>query len=121
MSSSSKVEHEVEMPIFTKTYDFLSWLVPKTDSFPKVHRHTITRRLLNAALDFQEEILHANGVRGRERKRRLDAADSHLDIVRLYLRLIDGQQWISRSQYEHASRMVAEMGRLLGGWKGITK
>ncbi len=44
------------MPIFTRTFDFLVWLVPATHHFPKAHRFTITARLLDAALDFSEYI-----------------------------------------------------------------
>ena len=38
-----------EMPIFTRTYDFLTWLLPATNHFPRAHPHTFTRRLLDAA------------------------------------------------------------------------
>jgi hypothetical protein len=27
-----------EMPIFTRTFDFLTWLLPMTNHFPRVHR-----------------------------------------------------------------------------------
>ena len=109
-----------EMPIFTKTYDFLAWLVPQTNHFPKLHRHTLTRRLLDAAYDFQETILEANALRGRSRKRRLADADGHLDKVRLYLRLAHRLDFLHDGQYEHAARMVAEMGKLLGGWLKVS-
>lgn len=105
-----------DMPIFTKTTDFISWLVPLTNHFPKLHRHTITRRLLDAALDFQETLLEANNLRGQDRILRLSAADACLDKVRLYLRLVNRWHWINMGQYEHAGRMLAELGRLLGGW-----
>ena len=36
--------------------------------------------------------------------------------MRLYLRLAHRWRWLSSGQYEHVSRMVAEIGRLLGGW-----
>ena len=39
-----------------------------------------------------------------------------LDKVRLYLRLTERLHWLSVGQYEHVSRLVAELGRLLGGW-----
>ena len=109
-----------EMPIFTKTFDFLNWLVPLTHHFPQLHRQTITRRLLEAALDFQEALLEANSERGQPRQRQLVAADAHLAKVRLYLRLVHGWRWISPGQYEHASRLIAELGRLLGGWRKVT-
>jgi hypothetical protein len=109
------------MPIFSRTSDFITWLVPLTNHFPKLHRHTITRRLLDAALDFQESLLEANIRRGQERLIRLTAADEYLDKVRLYLRLAHRWQWINMGQYEHAGGMMAELGRLLGGWRKSVK
>ena len=55
------------MPLFTKTFDFLTWLVPLSHHFPKNHRHTVTRRLIDAALDFQERLIDANETRGVRR------------------------------------------------------
>jgi hypothetical protein len=53
-----------EMPVFTRTYDFLTWLLPATNHFPCAHRHTFTRRLLDAAFDLRERLEEAN-LRGR--------------------------------------------------------
>ena len=105
-----------EMIIFTRTFDLLNWLLPKTEKFPKLYRSTVTQRLSNAALDFQEALLAAENMDGKIRLRHLRQADIHLDKVRLYLRLAQRWGWLSRGQYEHVSRMVAEIGRLLGGW-----
>lgn len=114
-------DKSAEMPLFTKTYDFLTWLTPLTNHFPKVHRHTITRRLLEAALDFQEHLLEANSVRGQARLNCLESADAALSRVRVYLRLAHQWRWINDGQYEHASQRVAELGRLLGGWQKISR
>ena len=38
-----------EMPIFVRTFDFLTWLLPRANNFPHAHRFTVTRRLLDAA------------------------------------------------------------------------
>ncbi len=48
-------------------------------------------------------------------------ADAELDKVRLYLRLVVRWQWISDGQYRHVSKMVKEVGELLGGWIKQTK
>ena len=109
-----------EMPIFTKTYDFLAWLVPVTNNFPRIHRRTITQRLLDAALDFQEALLEANEARGRVRSDWLVRADASLNKIRLYLRLAHRLRWLNDSQYRHVARMVAELGRLLGAWQKAT-
>ncbi len=34
-----------EMPIFSRTFDFLTWLLPATNHFPRAHRHSFTQRL----------------------------------------------------------------------------
>jgi hypothetical protein len=111
-----------EMPLFTRTFDFIAWLMPATNHFPRSQRFIITKRLLDAALDFQEVIVEANNCRGRSRLSELERADELLDCVRLYLRLAARWQWLNPGQYQHAARMVAEIGRLPGGWqKGTQK
>jgi hypothetical protein len=108
------------MPIFTRTFDFLDWLLPATNHFPRAHRHTFTCRLLDAAFDLREYLEEANMRKGAERKERLQRADEALARVRLYLRLAARWHWLSAGQYRHVAAMVAEIGRLLGGWKKVT-
>lgn len=109
-----------EMPIFTKTYDFLAWLTPQTNHFPRSHRYTVTKRLQDASMNFLERLVEANNARGRQRLGLLVAADAELDKVRFYLRLAHHWRWLTPGQYEHVGRMVTEMGRLLGGWQKAT-
>jgi four helix bundle protein len=108
-----------EMPIFTRTFDFLSWLLPATNNFPRAHRHTLTRRLLDAAFDLRERIEEANARQG-QRLERLAEADLALGRVRVYVRLAAKFGWLTSGQYEHVSTMIAEIGRLLGGWQRAT-
>ena len=105
-----------EMMIFSRTFDLLDWLLPRTNHFPRVHRHTFTRRLLDAAFDLRERLEEANYRRGRARRERLERADEALTKVRVYLRLAARWGWLSAGQYRHAAGMVTEIGRLLGGW-----
>ena len=104
-------------PLFTKTFDFVSWLLHATNHFPRSQRFVVTKRLLDAALDFQELLVDANARRGRARLSLLDQADAELDKVRLYLRLSFQWEWLSPGQYQHAAQYVSEMGKLLGSWK----
>ena len=110
-----------EMPIFTRTFDFLSWLLPITNHFPTAHRHTFTKRLLDAAFDLREQLEAANHRMGKERLAYIKLADESLDKIRTYLRLAAKWDWLSAGQYQHVSNMVAEIGRLLGGWKKVTQ
>lgn len=109
-----------EMPIFVRTFDFLTWLLPMTNHFPRAHRHTFTQRLLDAAFDLRERLEEANIRKGQARLERLRLADEALARVRVYLRLAARWQWLNNGQYEHVSSMVAEIGRLLGGWQKVS-
>ena len=105
-----------DLVIFTRTYDLLTWLLPQCERFPKSQRFVVTQRLQGAALDFQEALFEANARGGARRLEHLQAADAHLNKLRLYLRLARQWDWLSDGQYEHASRLVAGVGKLLGGW-----
>jgi len=105
-----------QTPIFSKTFDLTSWLLQVTEHFPRSQRFVVTKRMLDASLDFQELLVEANALRGAKRAERLQQADAALVKMRLYLRLAVRFEWLSTGQYEHGSRMVVEVGRLLGGW-----
>jgi len=71
---------------------------------------------MDAALDLQDELFMAQSHRGAVRQAHLAQCDAALNRLRLYLRLAYQWQWFNSGQYEHVSKMVAEIGRLLGGW-----
>ena len=106
-----------DMVIFTRTFDLLDWLLPRIQGFPRTYRHSVTQRLLDAALDCHEALHAAHSQGGSTRERHLRTADARLDALRIYLRLAHRWRWLSDGQYRHVSAMVAEIGRLLGGWR----
>ncbi len=112
---------KTEMPIFVRTFDFLTWLLPATNHFPRVHRFSLTQRLLDAAFDLRERLEEANYRSGRERMERLKRADEALAKIRVYLRLATRWEWLTAGQYHHAATMLEEVGKLLGGWMKGTK
>ena len=40
-----------EMPLFTRTFYFLTWFLPVTNNFPRAHRNTASKLLLDAAFE----------------------------------------------------------------------
>lgn len=102
--------------ILTRTYDLLRWILPQCERFPKAQRFLLTQRLADATLDFQEALFDAHAHTGKVRLGHLQTADAHLNKVRLYLRLAHQWQWLTDGQYQHVSAIVAEVGKLLGGW-----
>jgi hypothetical protein len=108
-------------PIFSKSYDFLLWLLNHTEKFPKNERFRLARRIEDAAFEFYETLLHA--ARGGKRKQTLLlAADLVLDRLRLYVRLSHARNLTNDRQYEYAANALVEIGKLLGGWlNSLTK
>ncbi|HSH05362.1 MAG TPA: diversity-generating retroelement protein Avd [Anaerolineae bacterium] len=109
-----------EMPIFTKTFELLAWLIPATNSFPRAYRYTVTQRMLHVAFELRERLEVANMRKGAARKEQLALADEALAQLRFYLRLSVRLHCFSQGQYKHVSQIVVEIGRLLGGWQKVT-
>jgi hypothetical protein len=108
------------MPIFIRTYDMLTWLLPASARFPRAHRHDFTHRLLCSAFDLRELLEEANVRKGPARLERLERADEALAKLRVYLRLAVKWDWLTSGQYQHVAAMLVEIGKLLGGWRKAT-
>lgn len=106
-----------EHPIYPKTYDLLAYVLTVTEPFPKSQRFVLARRIQEAALDFQDLLIRARKVSSQERPAALRDADVKLEMLRTCLRLAMELKYLPFKQYEHASGLVVEVGRLLGDWR----
>lgn len=104
-----------QSPIFTKSYDLMNWLVPRTLAFPKSQRGVLARQLQQQVFCLNDLLVDA--AMSKEPLAPLRTADAALAKLRTYLRLSKDLSLLTINQYEHASRLVAETGRLLGGWR----
>lgn len=104
-----------ESPIFVRTYDLLLWLLPAVRKFPRDQRPGLGRAVEQAALALQEHLTAA--ALGCDAAGDLQRADVDLALLRHRLRLCYDLRLISIGQYQHVSAQVAEVGRLLGGWR----
>lgn len=108
-----------QSPIFAKTYDLLLWLIPHTTKFPREQRFVLARQVQEAALRFQEYLIEAGTLPGAEARGKLallNKADVELTKLRFHLRLCRDLKLLETGQHQHASRLLDEIGRLLGGW-----
>ncbi|MBI3244444.1 MAG: four helix bundle protein [Chloroflexi bacterium] len=64
-----------ESPLFSRMYDFLLWLLPEANKFPRAYRFTLAERVQRQALDLQETLILAGLRRGTGRSRRLEEAN----------------------------------------------
>ncbi|MBJ6609184.1 MAG: diversity-generating retroelement protein Avd [Candidatus Thiothrix moscowensis] len=103
-----------ESPLFVKSYDFVKWLIPQTLKFPRSQRFVVAERLQATAMDFMESLYQATdkSLQAKALKR----ADVQLKQLRFYLRLSHDLQLLDERRFEHANRLLEEVGRLLGAW-----
>ena len=105
-----------ESPLFVRTYELLLWLIPQVQKFPRAHRFGLAERIQQLSLDFQDAIVAAGKSRGEERRTWLRHADIQLEQLRTWMRLAQDLRLVSVRQFEHAARLISEVGRLLGAW-----
>ena len=108
-----------ESPIFSRTYDLLCWIIPITIKFPRQQRFVLAQAVQKTALQLQEDLIEASMV--KQPAETLAQADINLAKLRTYLRLCRDLALLDMGQYEHVARMLSEIGRLLGGWKKVTR
>jgi hypothetical protein len=105
-----------ESPLFVRTHDLVLWMIPRVQKFPRVHRFGLGERVQRLVLDFQDSLVEAGKSRSEARRASLHRADIQLEQLRGWIRISLELDLFTVSQYEHVSRLVSEVGRLLGGW-----
>jgi hypothetical protein len=74
-----------ELPIFSRWMQFLEWLLPATERFPKRVRFTFAERINNLALDIAEDLVEARYRKDKEPV--LRRINLRLEKLRILLRL----------------------------------
>ncbi len=114
---------EKELPIIQKTYDLIQWYVPLLNRLPRDHKFALGDRVVGGLYDLLEGLLLARY--SREKVRRMEHLNGRLDVLRYQTRLLRDFALIDTRRYEHAAKLLVEIGRDLGGWikhqKGITE
>lgn len=103
-----------EFPILARWMQFLEWLLPATEKFPKRVRFTFADRINNLALDSAEDLVEARS--SRDKRHLLRRINLRLERLRIFLRLCHRLKYLPHQGYEHAARSLNEVGRMLGGW-----
>ena len=97
-----------------KAYDFVLWLLPKVENFPKAHRFTVGERLTTHGLDLLTSLVEA--AYSREKAGLLDQAIRKVNSTRLLLRMAKDLKLMSIDAYGFSAEKLDEIGRMVGGW-----
>ena len=103
-----------DLPIFVRWVDFVKWLLPTTEKFPKRVRFSFTNRIDNLALDVVEDLVAARY--SRHKADPLKAVNLKLERLRVLLRLCHDLELLPHRSYEYSVRSLDEVGRMVGGW-----
>jgi hypothetical protein len=103
-----------DLIIYQKTYDFILWLHPVVNKFPKSQRFVLGQRIENKTLDLIHSMIVGNAL--RDKSATLQQASVELDELRILIRLSKDLHFVNVKQYGVAAEKINEMGRLLSGW-----
>jgi hypothetical protein len=95
-------------------YQFIMWLVPTVEKFPRSQKFLLGDRMQSTALDVLERLIEATYTKARQ-KALLDA-NLGIEKLRFLFRLATDMRYLDPRRYEHAARSLDEVGRLIGGW-----
>jgi hypothetical protein len=105
-----------QSPIFSRCHDLLRWLVQAASRFPRDQRFVLAQRLLSKGFELEDALVAASIDRNHVESH-LTRADVALTGLRRTLHLCNDLGYLSDRRYGHVTAMVAEVGRLLGGWR----
>jgi hypothetical protein len=101
-------------PSLEKWYQFLRWLLPTLEKFPKSQKFTLGDRIQNGALDVLERLIEA--TYSRQPGPMLAQVNLGLEKLRFLFRLAADLHVLDLRRYEFAARAIDEVGRLVGSW-----
>lgn len=101
-------------PALDKAYQFLVWLIPTLEKFPRGQRFLLGDRIETVALDVLEGLIEATYT--RETRAILARVNLLLEKLRHLIRLAKDLHYLDLRRYEFAARATDEIGRLVGGW-----
>ena len=101
-------------PAVEAHFQFLMWLVPAVEKFPRAQKFLLGDRIQTTALDVLECLIEATYT--RDRRGQLARANLGIEKLRFFFRLAVALQYLDKRRYQHAARALDEIGRLIGGW-----
>ncbi|MBI3584181.1 MAG: diversity-generating retroelement protein Avd [Nitrospinae bacterium] len=100
--------------IYQKVYDFALYFFPIVDKFPKYEKFVLCTHIKNCVLDIARGIIRTN--KSRNKKPLMYDIDVKLEELKFLIRFAHDRKHLSHKSYEHSGKLIAEIGRLLGGW-----
>ncbi len=102
------------MQVIPKLLDFIEWMIPVLDKFPKSRRFFLGDKIEAGLLDILDKLIEANYT--RDKTVLLRRANLQLEKIRYLLRIAYRMRCFDVRRYEFCSKALVEIGRMIGGW-----
>lgn len=101
--------------LFRKFEDFIIYFEPRIEKFPHYEHFALETDIKNCLHRIIELIIRTN--RSTRKNEGWYKIDTEFEILRFYIRFAysKGSKYLSLKSYETAEKMMAELGRILGG------
>jgi len=101
--------------LFRKFEDFIIYFEPLVEKFPHYEHFALETDIKNCLHRTMELIIRTN--RSSRKVEGWYKVDTEFEILRFYIRFAHskGSKYLSHHSYETACKMMAELGRILGG------
>ena len=106
--------HAANVAAVEATYQLVLWLIPVLDAMPRRQKFQLGDRLQNSAIAVLDILIEAAYT--RDRAALLQRANLDLEKLRFWIRLSKDLRLLAFPQYEHAARLIDNLGRQVGGW-----
>lgn len=108
-----------ELKIQQKVYDMIFYGNKCLIQYPKSERYALATEIKKSMYNLLELIIVAN--KKYYKKTTLQEIDVTLDVLRTMIRLSMDLQYLPIRKYEIWSKMLNEIGKMLGGWMKAMK
>ena len=89
-------------------------IFPIIDKFPKREKFALCTEMKTTTLKLGSLIIRTN--KSRKKKQGAYEIDVCLEELRMLIRFSHDRKFLSHKSYEYISKLLSEIGKILGGW-----
>lgn len=106
-----------ELPVINRTQELYEAASKITEKLPAGQRQTIGRRLEEAVLQLLELLIMAKYAPSAQKGPYLIKSSAVVEIIHFQFRILLTQKLANETTLHQLQAKVAEIGRMLGGWR----
>lgn len=104
-----------DLVIYKKAEELLNFIYPIVINFPNAEKFALSQEIKQSFYALLRNIMLANNIR---HKRRLyqEEIDAYVKLLLVLFNVAKKQKYITQKKNLQIQQMLAEIGRILGGW-----